>query len=226
MTTGTPRLKEGRLPQTRQTWSNVETLSEEYQRLNSAVRDGGRVINRPQRQPRRIHDRAGGKQGRAVMDQHRSGRPGGWWRPDCRTNSCVRVRHAGNAQSDGWASEGQSLRDGADLLRRYRSLTQADYQGCLRPETPDVCETAISLHYKPLDPERSSARVAFRHSSSRIVAAAVWDDYTLDKGHQRPGMALSGRHEGAAKSAGGTLEGDWRSGQNGEGFLFGTPASS
>ena len=97
----------------------------------------------------------------------------------------------------------------------------ADYQGCLRPETPDVCETAISLHYKPLDPERSSARVAFRHSSSRIVAAAVWDELTLDKGHQRPGMALSGRHEGAAKSAGGTLEGDWRSGQNGEGFLFG-----
>ena len=170
-------LKEGRLPQTRQTWANVETLSEEYQRLNSAVRDGGRVIDSFRSGSRAGFTIALGENKAALLwtstglvdpEAVETGLPHDLVK--CEFDTPETRSQTGGLAKVSRCEMGPISFDGIDHF-----LT-ADYQGCLRPETPAVCETAISLHYKPLDPERSSARVAFRHSSSRIVAAAVWDD--------------------------------------------------
>jgi len=170
-------LKDGRLPQTRQMWANVVTLSREYQRLNSAVRDGGRVIDSFRSGSRAGFTIALGENKAALLWTST-----GLVDPEavetalphklvlCEFDQPTTRTQTGALTAVSRCEMGPVSFDGIDHF-----LT-ADYLGCLRPETPAVCETEISLHYNPLDPVRSSARVAFRLSSSRIVAAAVWDD--------------------------------------------------
>ena len=86
----------------------------------------------------------------------------------------LRVRPEGNAQSDGVPTNVMRCEMG-----RSPSTVSITFS---RRTTPDVIPGSRRVRdgtQPPLQsarPERGSTRVAFQHYSSRVVAAAIWDD--------------------------------------------------